>query len=186
MSQNSSPIMKIPVCILLTKNEQLADWKIDGSATAMDNMFQLLFIKQCNALHENLPELFEETNDYAELLLTISYNDHNGVLYKLVHDIPEEYFDIESEDGNGQVEIIGWMYQYYNTERKDEVFSRPKSAKIQKEDIPAATQLFTPDWIVRYMVENSLGRLWIEKLIANGDIRSEKDIAEEFNWKYYS
>ena len=139
------------------EREQLASWKLDGSATAMENMFQLLFIKQCNALHENLPELFEKTNDYAELLLTISYNDPNGVLYKLVHDIPEEYFNIESEDGNGQVEIIGWMYQYYNTERKDEVFSRPKSAKIQKEDIPAATQLFTPDWIVRYMVENSLG-----------------------------
>jgi type II restriction/modification system DNA methylase subunit YeeA len=167
------------------EREQLASWKIDGSATAMDNMFQLLFIKQCNALHENLPELFEETNDYAELLLAISYNDPNGVLYKLVDDIPEEYFDIESEDGNGQVEIIGWMYQYYNTERKDEVFSRPKSAKIQKEDIPAATQLFTPDWIVRYMVENSLGRIWIEKLTASGDIRSEKEIAEEFNWKYY-
>lgn len=167
------------------EREQLASWKIDGSATAMENMFQLLFVKQCNALHENLPELFEKTNDYAELLLTISYNDPNGVLYKLVHDIPEEYFNIESEDDNGQVEIIGWMYQYYNTERKDEVFSRPKSAKIQKEDIPAATQLFTPDWIVRYMVENSLGRLWIEKLIASGDIRSEKDIAEEFNWKYY-
>lgn len=77
------------------------------------------------------------------------------------------------------------MYQYYNTERKDEVFSRPKLAKIRKEDIPAATQLFTPDWIVRYMVENSLGRLWIEKLIAGGDVRSEKEIAEEFNWKYY-
>ncbi|MBE6064445.1 BREX-1 system adenine-specific DNA-methyltransferase PglX [Clostridium cochlearium] len=165
--------------------EQLSNWKIDGSATAMEKMFHLLFIKQCNALNENLPELFEKTDDYAELLLTISYNDPDGVLYKLVHDVPEEYFDVESEEGNGQVEIIGWMYQYYNTERKDEVFSRPKSKKIQKEDIPAATQLFTPDWIVRYMVENSLGRLWIEKLIASGDDRSERKIAEEFNWKYY-
>jgi hypothetical protein len=165
--------------------EQLSNWKIDGSATAMEKMFHLLFIKQCNALNENLPELFEKTNDYAELLLTISYIDEEGVLYKLVNEIPEEYFDIESENGNGQVEIIGWMYQYYNTERKDEVFSRPKSKKIQKEDIPAATQLFTPDWIVRYMVENSLGRLWIEKLIASGDDRSERKIAEEFNWKYY-
>ncbi|MEL5899167.1 BREX-1 system adenine-specific DNA-methyltransferase PglX [Clostridium sporogenes] len=165
--------------------EQLSNWKIDGSATAMEKMFHLLFIKQCNALNENLPELFEKTDDYAELLLTISYNDPDGVLYKLVHDVPEKYFDVESEEGNGQVEIIGWMYQYYNTERKDEVFSRPKSKKIQKEDIPAATQLFTPDWIVRYMVENSLGRLWIEKLIASGDDRSERKIAEEFNWKYY-
>ena len=113
------------------EREQLASWKIDGSATAMENMYQLRFVKQCNALHVNLPAVFEKTNDYAELLLTISYNDPNGVLYKLVHDIPEEYFNIESEDDNGQVEIIGWMYQYYNTERKDEVFSRPKSAKIQ-------------------------------------------------------
>jgi len=165
--------------------QQLSDWKLDGSAKSMEQMFHLLFIKQCNALNENLPELFEKTDDYAELLLNISYNDPEGVLYKLVHDIPEEYFDVESEDGNGQVEIIGWMYQYYNTERKEEVFSRPRSKKIQKEDIPAVTQLFTPDWIVRYMVENSLGRLWIEKLIANGDERCEKKIAEEFNWKYY-
>lgn len=145
------------------EREQLADWKIDGSATAMDNMFQLLFIKQCNALHENLPELFEETNDYAELLLTISYNDPNGVLYKLVHDIPEEYFDIESEDGNGQVEIIGWMYQYYNTERRDEVINIIGKKTVKKADIPAATQLFTTDWVVRYMVDNSLGKYWLER-----------------------
>ncbi|QAT61159.1 BREX-1 system adenine-specific DNA-methyltransferase PglX [Acidilutibacter cellobiosedens] len=165
--------------------ERLANWKSDGSAASMDNMFHLLFIKQCNVLNENLPGLFEKTDDYAELLLNISYNDQDGVLYKLVHDIPEEYFDVESEKDKGQVEIIGWMYQYYNTERKDEVFSRPKSVKIQKEDVPAVTQLFTPDWIVRYMVENSLGRLWIEKLIADGDKRNEKEIAGEFNWKYY-
>ena len=145
------------------EREQLASWKIDGSATAMDNMFQLLFIKQCNALHENLPELFEETNDYAELLLTISYNDPNGVLYKLVHDIPEEYFDIESEDGNGQVEIIGWMYQYYNTERRDEVINIIGKKTVKKADIPAATQLFTTDWVVRYMVDNSLGKYWLER-----------------------
>lgn len=165
------------------ESDNLYQWKMDGSSQSMDKMFRLLFIKQCNALNKNLPELFEETNDYAELLLTISYNDIDGVLYKLVHDIPEEYFDIDK--GNGQVEIIGWLYQYYNTERKDEVFSRPKTEKIKKEDIPAATQLFTPDWIVRYMVENSLGRLWIEKLIASGDQRTEKEIAEGFNWRYY-
>src|SRR5690554_2812918 len=129
--------------------KDLGSWRADGSSTSMDKMFQLLFIKQCNALNDNLPELFEKTNDYAELLLTISYNDSDGVVYRLVHDIKEEYFDIESNDGNGQVEIIGWLYQYYNSERKDGVFSRPRSAKIQKDDIPPATQLFTPDWIVR-------------------------------------
>ncbi len=145
------------------EREQLASWKIDGSATAMENMFQLLFVKQCNALHENLPELFEKTNDYAELLLTISYNDPNGVLYKLVHDIPEEYFNIESSDGNGQVEIIGWMYQYYNTERRDEVVNIIGKTTVKKADIPAATQLFTTDWVVRYMVDNSLGKYWMER-----------------------
>ena len=102
----------------------------------MDKMFQLLFIKQCNALNDNLPELFEKTNDYAELLLTISYNDPDGVVYRLVHDINEEYFDIESNDGNGQVEIIGWLYQYYNTERKDEVINILSRKTVKKQDIP--------------------------------------------------
>jgi type II restriction/modification system DNA methylase subunit YeeA len=142
--------------------EQLEIWKTDGSAIAMEKLFHLLFIKQCNALNENLPELFERTDDYAELLLTISYNDPDGVVYKLVHDIPEEYFDIESKGGNGQVEIIGWMYQYYNTERKDEVINIYKGT-VKKQDIPAATQLFTTDWVVRYMVDNSLGKYWLER-----------------------
>jgi type II restriction/modification system DNA methylase subunit YeeA len=171
-----------------TENErnQLVEWKIDGRAPAMEKMFHLLFIKECNALNESLPELFEKTDDYAELLLNISYNDPDGVVYKLVHDVPEEYFDIESENGSGQVEIIGWMYQYYNTELKAIVDAEVKKGKkVSKEEVPAKTQLFTPDWIVRYMVENSLGRLWIEKLIAGGDKRSEKEIAKKFNWEYY-
>lgn len=125
----------------------------------MDELFRLLFIKECNALNEILPALFEKTNDYTELLLSISVIDKDGVVYHLVNDIPEEDFDVEK---GGQVEIIGWLYQYYNTEPKAEVFGRPSGTKIKKEDIPAATQLFTPDWIVRYMVENSLGRLWVE------------------------
>ncbi len=143
--------------------KQLSNWKMDGSSMAMEKMFHLLFIKECNALNKNLPELFEETNDYAELLLTISYNDPDGVVYRLVHDIPEEYFDIESEDGNGQVEIIGWMYQYYNTERKDAVINIIGKGAVKKQDIPAATQLFTTDWVVRYMVDNSLGKYWLER-----------------------
>ena len=133
----------------------------------LDELFRTLFIKQCNKLHEILPELFEATNDYTELLLTISFTDKDGVVYHLTHDIPERDFAISrtDEDGKtpGQVEIIGWLYQYYNTEPKDEVFALlKKNVKITKERIPAATQLFTPDWIVRYMVENSLGRLWVE------------------------
>lgn len=138
---------------------------------ALDEAFRLLFIKQCNALNEILPALFEKTKDYTELLLNLSVIDQEGVIWHLVHDIPEEDFDVER---GGQVEIIGWLYQYYNTEPKAAAFA--KNGKITKEEIPAVTQLFTPDWIVRYMVENSLGRLWVE---------GHPDSGLKENWKYY-
>ena len=133
----------------------------------IDALFRFLFIKQCNALNAYLPKLFEKTSDYTELLLNVSVTDQDGIVYHLTHDINEDDFNISNigEDGKptGQVEIIGWMYQYYNTEPKDEAFALlKKNVKITKEHIPAATQLFTPDWIVRYMVENSVGRLWLE------------------------
>ena len=122
----------------------------------LDELFRFLFIKQCNNLNEILPELFEKTADYTELLLSISFTSEEGVIRQLIDHIPEEDF-------KDQVEIIGWMYQYYNTELKDDTFKKLKNrVKISKERIPAVTQLFTPDWIVRYMVENSLGRLWLE------------------------
>ena len=146
----------------------------------IDELFRLLFIKQCNALNEILPALFEKTSDYTELLLNLSVIDQDGVVYHLVHDIPEEDFDVER---GGQVEIIGWLYQYYNTEPKNEAFA--KSGKISKEEIPAVTQLFTPDWIVRYMVENSVGRLWIEHLRALDESKDEAALAANFGWKYY-
>lgn len=152
------------------EKEKIVQLKTDNR---LDELFCLLFIKQCNALNENLPALFEKTNDYTELLLNISVIDREGVVYKLVHDISEDDFNIEK---GGQVEIIGWLYQYYNTEPKAEVFGRPSGTKIKKEDVPAATQLFTPDWIVRYMVENSLGRLWVEGH-PNDELKA--------NWKYY-
>lgn len=145
----------------------------------LDELFRMLFIKQCQKLHEVLPGLFdpqgiERVDSYLELLLTISFTDKDGVLWHLVHDIPEDDFNVEKE---GQVEIIGWMYQYYNTEPKDQVFANlKKNIKISKDNIPAATQLFTPDWIVRYMVENSLGRLWVEGH-PNEELKK--------NWKYY-
>ena len=138
-----------------------------------DELFRFLFIKQCNKLNAVLPELFEKTENYTELLLTLSFTDTDSVVYHLVHDIPEDDFNIEKE---GQVQIIGWLYQYYNSEPKDKVFAAlKKNVKISKENIPAATQLFTPDWIVRYMVENSLGRLW-------ADGHSDFDKSE---WKYF-
>lgn len=121
----------------------------------LDELFRMLFIKQCNKLNEVLPELFEKTADYTELLLTISFTDSDGMVSHLVNDIAEEDF-------TEAVEIIGWMYQYYNEERKNEVINIYKGT-IKKEDIPAATQLFTTDWVVRYMVDNSLGRYWVER-----------------------
>ena len=137
----------------------------------LDEVFRILFLKQCNALNEILPALFEKTKNYTELLLSLSVIDQDGVVYHLIHDIPEDDFNIER---GGQVEIIGWLYQYYNTEPKAAAFA--KNGKITKEEIPAVTQLFTPDWIVRYMVENSLGRLWVE-------VHPECGLKE--NWKYY-
>jgi len=149
----------------------------------LDELFRMLFIKQCNALNTILPNLFEKTNDYTELLMNVSFTDKDGVVYHLVHDIPEDDFNVEKE---GQVEIIGWMYQYYNTEPKDETFALlKKNVKITKERIPAATQLFTPDWIVRYMVENSLGRLWLEREWASSGLSHEYLNGSYFGWKYY-
>ena len=153
------------------ENEQIFVMKRDNK---LDELFRMLFVKQCNALNAILPELFEKTSDYTELLLNIAYTDKEGVVSHLVNDIAESDFNINQE---GQVEIIGWLYQYYNTEPKQEVFDLlKKNVKITKERIPAATQLFTPDWIVRYMVENSLGRLWLERH-PNEELKS--------HWKYY-
>lgn len=147
-----------------------------------DDAFQMLFVKQCNELNAILPGLFEKTDDYMELLLDISYTG-DGVVRMLNTMIPEDDFNVESQ---GQIEIIGWMYQYYNTELKDDTFAKlKKNIKITKERIPAATQLFTPDWIVRYMVENSLGRVWIDHLRAIDSTIGEKEKADEFGWKYY-
>ena len=175
----------------------------------LDELFRLLFIKQCNALNEILPALFEKTSDYTELLLNLSVVDQDGVVYHLTHDIPEQDFDIThtDEDGKptGQVEIIGWLYQYYNTELNEQVYDGTMSkSKIPKELLPAATTIYTPDWAVRYMVENSLGRIFIDKrkeqgVFADGRgldemswdeveakrIANEEEIAGQMGWKYY-
>jgi Eco57I restriction endonuclease. len=136
----------------------------------LDELFRLLFIKQCNKLNEILPELFEKTADYTELLLSISFTNEDGIIRQLVDNISEGDF-------KEQIEIIGWLYQFYNAELKDETFALlKKRVKVVKERVPTITQLFTPDWIVKYMVENSLGRLWLEHYPAS----NLKD-----NWKYY-
>ncbi|OEY83869.1 restriction endonuclease subunit M [Oenococcus kitaharae] len=123
---------------------------------AMDNAYRLLFLKQANALNANLPHLFEKTTDAFQLLFTPSYQ--NGVIKKLVTEVPRDDFDVEKE---GQVEIIGWLYQYYNEEPHDQVVNI-NGGPVKTDDIPAATQLFTTDWVVRYMVDNSLGKKYLE------------------------
>lgn len=147
-----------------------------------DKLFNMLFVKVCNDLSKVLPQLFEAEQDYTELLLNISYTDQDGLIYKLVHDIPEDNFDVNAVDEEGkpvgQVEIIGWLYQYYNTELNNMVYDGSYSKKkLSKEWIPAATTIYTPDWVVKYMVENSLGRLWYEG-------HPESTLLKE-NWKYY-
>lgn len=157
------------------EREEIIDAKINNR---LDDLFRILFIKQCNLLHEVLPGLFEETEDYTEMLLNVSFTNEDDVIRMLVDGINEKDFNITTVDENGeaagQVEIIGWLYQYYNTEPKNKAFA--KKAKITKEEVPAVTQLFTPDWIVQYMVENSLGRMWVE---------GHPDDELKSKWKYY-
>lgn len=148
------------------EQQQIVTLKNDNK---LDEAFRLLFLKQCAALGDCLPRLFEQVDDYMPLLLALSFTDKDGVVCHLVNDIPES-------DWQDAVQIVGWLYQYYNTEPKEQVFANlKKNIKISAENIPAATQLFTPDWIVRYMVENSLGRLWSD---GHPDFDKSK-------WKYY-
>lgn len=175
------------------EKEEIINWKLSGTSEDTDKLYCKLFLKQCHQLHDILPGLFEADSDYMELLFGISYTNKDDVIYMLVNPetgIPENDFNVSAldEEGNptGQVEIIGWLYQYYNTELKDDTFAKlKKNVKITKERIPAATQLFTPDWIVRYMVENSVGRIWIEHLRAVDPTTNEKVTTERFGWKYY-
>ena len=135
-----------------------------------DALYRYLLLTQCNALNSALPVMFERMGGYTEMLLPNNILRQDSVLGHMVSDIPEE-------DWQDAVQIIGWLYQYYNTELKDDTFAQlKKNVKITKERIPAATQLFTPDWIVRYMVENSLGRLWLEGH-PNAELHD--------GWKYY-
>ena len=139
-----------------------------------EELYRYLLIVQCNELNKILPHMFQKLEDYTELLLPDNLLRDGSVIEQLVTTIPQEDFDINK---GGQVEIIGWLYQYYNTEPKAETFALlKKNVKITKERIPSATQLFTPDWIVRYMVENSLGRIWVEGH-PNDELKG--------NWKYY-
>ena len=156
------------------------DLEIDGldmekvyaykDANQTEELYKYLLVVQCNALNAVLPGMFQKIEDYTELLLPDKLLREKSVIEQMISLIPEE-------DWKDAVQIIGWLYQYYNSEKKDEVFAAlKKNVKITKENIPAATQLFTPDWIVRYMVENSLGRLWLEGH-PNEELKA--------NWRYY-
>ena len=134
-----------------------------------EELFKYLIITQCNALNQGLPYMFEKISNWTELLFPANLLRSDSIIGRMVNEISEE-------DWQDAVQVIGWMYQFYNIEPKAKVFSKTGGAKITKEEIPAATQLFTPEWIVKYMVENSLGRLWIE---------GHPDENLKANWKYY-
>ena len=139
-------------------------------AEKTEELYKYLLIVQCNALNKILPGMFQRLSDYTELLLPDNLLREGSVIQKMIELIPED-------DWKDAVQIIGWLYQYYNSEKKVDVFAAlKKNVKITKENIPAATQLFTPDWIVRYMVENSLGRLWLE---GHPDVKSQLLPTEE-------
>lgn len=159
-------------------------------AEKIEELYKYLLIVQCNALNKILPGMFQKIADYTELLLPDNLLREGSVIQQMIELIPED-------DWKDTVQIIGWLYQYYNSEKKDDVFAAlKKNVKITKENIPAATQLFTPDWIVRYMVENSLGRLWLEghpdvkeQLLPTEEEQSvyaagNRDL-EDTKWHYY-
>lgn len=159
-------------------------------AEKTEELYKYLLIVQCNALNKILPGMFQKIADYTELLLPDNLLREGSVIQQMIELIPED-------DWKDAVQIIGWLYQYYNSEKKDDVFAAlKKNVKITKENIPAATQLFTPDWIVRYMVENSLGRLWLEghpdvkeQLLPTGEEQSAYAAGnrdpEDTKWYYY-
>ena len=159
-------------------------------AEKTEELYKYLLIVQCNALNKILPGMFQKIADYTELLLPDNLLRDGSVIQQMIELIPED-------DWKDAVQIIGWLYQYYNSEKKDDVFAALiKNVKITKENIPVATQLFTPDWIVRYMVENSLGRLWLEghpdvkeQLLPTEEEQSAYAVGnrdpEDTKWHYY-
>ena len=168
---------------------QAIDLELDGldmekvyafkEANNDEGLFKYLVITQCNALSAVLPGMFQRISDYTELLFPDNLLRTGSVIEQMIAMIPKK-------DWTDQVQILGWLYQYYNSEKKDAVFAAlKKNVKITKENIPAATQLFTPDWIVRYMVENSLGRLWLEKCRGESGLDANIMNATYFDWKYY-
>ncbi|WP_101908635.1 BREX-1 system adenine-specific DNA-methyltransferase PglX [Marasmitruncus massiliensis] len=162
---------------------KVAELRADTGINASEKLYKYILISQCNALHKILPGMFEKENDYTELLLPDALLSKGGIVHDLVNMIHEDNFHMEKQ---GQIEIIGWLYQFYISEKKDEVFAGlKKNVKINKDTIPAATQLFTPQWIVKYMVENSLGRLWLDRDKTESGLSDDIMNASYYGWKYY-
>ena len=132
-------------------------------------LFKYLIITQCNALSSVLPEMFQKIADYSELLFPDNLLREGSVIERMISDIPEKDWNVEK---GGQIEIIGWLYQYYISEKHDKVVDPLHGKVVAKNEIPAATQLFTTDWVVRYIIDNSVGRYWIERN-PNSNLKNE-------------
>ncbi|WP_185218777.1 BREX-1 system adenine-specific DNA-methyltransferase PglX [Acinetobacter baumannii] len=141
---------------------RVAELKLDGNKD--EELYRELLLAQCHALNQVMPLLFEQVSDESELLLPDNLTKTDSLIRDLVSSIPEEDWS--------DVQIIGWLYQFYISEKKDQVIGKV----VKSEDIPAATQLFTPNWIVKYLVQNSVGRLWM---------MAQPDSTLASNWEYY-
>ena len=147
---------------------ELHDLKDKNTANSIEKLYSILIEEKCEELSSIMPFMFKKKGTYSDILFPTGLLMENSLLVRLREEIGKE----------APIELIGWLYQFYNSEKKDQVFETlKKNTKIEKENIPAATQLFTPDWIVKYMVENSLGKLALESTGINESLKN--------NWKYY-
>ncbi|WP_048718295.1 BREX-1 system adenine-specific DNA-methyltransferase PglX [Bacillus sp. 522_BSPC] len=155
-------------------HRQINEWIQKGES---EQAYRTLFVAQCNSLNKLLPFLFEKIDDFTELLLPDYLLDQESIIRKIVNDLSDENFFQLNEDGSrsDNVEVLGWLYQYYMSEKKEQVGGLRNNA-VKKEDLPVVTQLFTPKWIVQYMVQNSLGKLYDEKY-------EDNQLSQK--WKYY-
>lgn len=142
-------------------------YELKDDAKKEEELYKYLLITQCNALNPILPGMFQKILDYTELLFPDNLLRENSVIQKMIEIIPQQ-------DWEEQVEILGWLYQYYINEPKDKLINAKKQYKL--DDVPFVTQIFTSDWIVQYMVQNSLGRMWINA--------GDKDL-KDYDWDYY-
>ena len=163
------------------KTQIIVSSLLEGRSSSNDpekESYRLLLLSVCNKLHSRMPFLFEKIEDFTELLMPEDLLSKASILAKIR--------EVMTEENCKDIEVIGWLYQFYISEKKDELFSGLNNNKrVEKENIPTATQLFTPHWIVKYLVENSLGRLWMlnnpnSKLIKNMEfyIRPKDNIKE--------